>query len=149
MNKYFQIKNCPICSKKLKLFFDGKLRKYFCEEFYFRHSLFDEWNKFGYDKNTGKIKEPHYSVSFEGYTFTQSTIVPPYWIKTIGGTNRTKIYKFPPKIYKYSPTVLTNGNISPLVADDNELIMEIPAIIPSDYTPEAFVNKIKNLVIFI
>lgn len=149
MNKYFQIKNCPVCSKQLKIFFDGKVRKYYCEQFYFRVGSYDEWNSHAYDKHSGKIKEPHYSVSFEGPSFTQSTIVLPYWIKTIGGTNRTKIYKFPPKERPsssiglfYSPTGI------PPASDTSDLIMEIPAIIPTDYTPEAFAKKIKNLVIF-
>lgn len=143
--KYFQIKNCPLCSKALKIYFDGKVRKYYCPEFYFREASYDEFHTWGYDKFARKMREPHYSVIFEGSTFTQSTIVLPYWIKTVGGTDRTKIYKYPPKRKDYFAGLLGGSPTN----QDSDFIMEIPAIVPSDYTPEEFARKIKNLVIFI
>jgi hypothetical protein len=143
--KYFQIKTCPLCSKSLKIYFDGKVRKYYCPEFFFREADFNEWGGQGFDKFARKMREPHYSVIFEGSQFMQSTIIVPYWIKTVGGTDRTKIYKFPPKRKDYFQGLLGGSPGT----QETDLIMEIPAIVPSDYLPADFAKKIKNLVIFL
>lgn len=144
--KYFQIKTCPLCSKTLKLYFDGKVTKYYCQEFFYRNSTgYEEYQSKAFDKHAQKIREPHYSVIFEGSSFMQSTIVLPYWIKTIGGEGRSKIYKFPPKDRDPFASLF---NSAPTGYDTSDLIMEIPVILPSDYLPEQFAKKIKNLVIF-
>lgn len=138
--KYVHTRICPLCSKTLKQFSNGKQHKSFCQESYFRYPL--EWGHTIYnDKPTKitdyKIREPHYSVTYQDDNFIQSTIIPPYWIRTYSQNNSTEIYKFPFKHHIAFTTI------------DPNLIMKVPIIETSDYTAEFLIKKIKNLLIFL
>jgi hypothetical protein len=135
--KHVHTRICPLCSKKLTNFNNGKEDKYFCSEVYFRGSY--DWNHFIFMEklskaNHYKVREPHYSVVYEDNNFIQSTILPPYWIRTESETGISKIYKFP-----FNKDFREEGN----------LIMSVPIIEPSDYTTEKLVTKIKSLLIFL
>jgi hypothetical protein len=134
--KHFAIRVCPLCSKKLKQGDEDSLHTYYCEEFYLRYAPFD-FNTFQLynpeDYTGGKVREPHYSVDIESGIWKQSTIIPPYWIISTSDSNTSKVYKFGKEIS---------------APNEKELLMEVPLIVPSDYVPEAFAKKIKNLVIF-
>lgn len=135
MSKFFQTRICPLCSKKLKVGDEDSIHDFYCEEFYLRHSTTGEWH-FLFDSEYtlgSKIKEPHYSIDVSSGKYIQSTIIPPYWIVSTEIDNKTRIYKFGKD--------LTFPN-------EHTLLMEVPIIVPSDYLPEQFAKKIKNLVIF-
>lgn len=134
MNKQFVIRICPLCSKKLKVGDEDSSHTYFCEEFFLRYGGGLDWNTFSReDYHGGKLKEPHYSVDISDGIWRQSTIIPPYWIISTSESNTSKIYKFTKEIG---------------VPNEKDLLMEVPIIVPSDYVPEMFAKKIKNLVIF-
>lgn len=132
----FPIRICPLCSKKLKVRQEGIEYTFYCEEFYLRPPtdkdgmeflfLFDE------QVEGNNIKVPHYSVEY-AKAVTQTTVVPPFTVVSLGGSGRTQIYKFP--IRYYDPV-------------EKNLIMDIPVISPFDYLADDFAKKIKNLVIF-
>lgn len=134
--KHVHTRICPICSKKLNNFNNGRLDKYYCSEIYFRND--SDWNHYIFIEklsktNHYKVREPHYSVTYEVDNYIQSTLIPPYWIRTESETGISRIYRFP---FKAS-------------LPESNLIMEVPIIEPSDYTAEKFVTKIKSLLIFI
>lgn len=134
--KRFAIRTCPLCSKKLKEGDEDSVHTYYCEEFYLRTAPFDLQTYLLYEHERysgGKVREPHYSVDIENGVWRQSTIIPPYWIISSSESNTSQIYKFSKEITRPKP---------------EELLMEVPIILPSDYVPEAFAKKIKNLVIF-
>lgn len=133
MSKHFQIRTCPLCSKKLKMGDEDSYYTFFCEEFYLRKYDYSNWGEDNYDRHSGKFKESHYSIIITNGVLRQSTIIPPYWIITYSDNNKSRIYKFNKDIHM------------PLESD---LLMEVPIVVPSDYTPEQFAKKIKNLVIF-
>lgn len=129
---------CPLCSKKLLVGDEDSIHTFYCSEFYLRHAAFDWknfqiWNTHQQAYTGGKIREPHYSVTIEDGIWTQSTLIPPYWVISSTETNKSKIYK-------YKNAITTPG--------DEYLLMEIPILSPSDYIPDNFARKIKNLVIF-
>lgn len=136
MNKYVT-RICPLCSKKLKAGDEDSVYDFYCEEFFLRgySNFFDTLigDLFASREYMGSYyKEPHYSVSIRNGIWTQSTVIPPYWIISQSDSDKSKIYKFDNRI----------------TADPTNLLMEVPTIVPSDYLPEAFAKKIKNLVIF-
>ena len=134
MIKNFVTRICPLCSKKLKVGDEDSRLDFFCEDFYLRAADNNDWLMMEHDDYVGgKLKESHYSVRIANGVQTQSTIVPPYWIISSTDSATTKIYKFDKTIGPPHPT---------------NLLMEVPIIVPSDYLPEAFAKKIKNLVIF-
>lgn len=114
---------------------EDSVHDFYCQDFYLRHAAAGEWLLFYDDKDSvgSKIKEPHYSVDIKNGFHIQSTIVPPYWVISKEETNKTTIYKFKGSIYHQRP---------------EDLLLEIPLIVPSDYLPNEFARKIKNLVIF-
>jgi len=134
MSKFFEIKNCPLCGKILYIYYDGKSQGYYCNTYIARPYTLS-WTMGSIlariQKSEGnKIQEPHYSVMrFTNDKFVQSTIIPPYWLINEADSGKSKIYKFPP-IGLF------------------ELIMEIPVIVPSDYSIEHLIKKIKTLIIF-
>lgn len=133
--KTFVTRVCPLCSKKLKVGDEDSTFDFYCEEFYLRgySSLLDALIFHGSDfYHQGFYKEPHYSVNISNGIWRQSTVIPPYWIISTSVSNTTQIYKF-------------DTNIK---ADSTNLLMEVPIIVPSDYLPQDFARKIKNLVIF-
>lgn len=135
MNKHLQKQSCPVCCKALRSFYNGSWTKNYCMEFYFRDKV--EWNEDVYASKADKwkIREFHYSITIQAdESFYQSTIIPPYWIRSFSATGKSDIYKFPIK------TVLPG--------DRSNILMTVPIIVPTDYTPEQFIRKIKNLVIF-
>lgn len=141
MSKFFQTRTCPLCSKKLKVGDEDSIHDYACEEFYLRNydfttewalTLTDEHSVRGFYRMR-KIKEPHYSIKVTDGKYIQSTIIPPYWVISTEADEKTRIYKFGTDINPPSPQTL---------------LMEVPLIVPSDYLPEQFARKIKNLVIF-
>jgi endogenous inhibitor of DNA gyrase (YacG/DUF329 family) len=133
MSKHFQTRICPLCSKKLKIGDEDSYYTFFCEEFYFRKYDYSNWSIDNYDIHSGKVKESHYAITITNGIWRQSTIIPPYWIITYSDNNKTKIYKFNKDIH---------------LPSESDLLMEVPIVVPSDYTPEQFAKKIKNLVIF-
>lgn len=141
MSKFFQTRTCPLCSKKLTVGDEDSVHDFYCEDFYLRHydyqnewllSLDDKYSVRGFYRMS-KIKEPHYSIKFVDGKHIQSTIIPPYWVISTETDEKTRIYKFGSDINPPSPQTL---------------LMEVPIIVPSDYLPEQFAKKIKNLVIF-
>lgn len=138
--KHIHTRICPLCSKKLKTFWNGHSKNVFCQDIYFRNE--SDWTqRVTYHKpekaNGYKVPEPHYSVVYIDDYFIQSAIIPPYWIRSDSKVGTSKIYRFPFKQdFSYPPV------------PDKNLIMEVPIIEPSNYTREQFVQKIKNLVIF-
>ena len=139
--KHIHTRICPLCSKKLNQFHNGAYNISYCSEVFFRNG--SDWDitiiKTPPRRVSGwKVEEPHYSVIYEGdQMFVQSCIIPPYWIRSTAKEGTSKIYKFPfDNKYYYPPR------------PDNNLIMEVPIIEPSNYTAEGFSKKIKNLVIF-
>lgn len=141
MSKFFQTRTCPLCSKKLKVGDEDTVHDFYCEEFYLRHVDYqNEWHLTMNDDYSvrgfwrmNKIKEPHYSIRIVDGKHFQSTIIPPYWVMSTETDSKTRIYKFGSEIG--APGTQT-------------LLMEVPIIVPSDYLPEQFAKKIKNLVIF-
>jgi len=129
---------CPICSKKLLMGDEDTAYDFYCKDFYLRYFVYD-WHNMNLiipnnvEFTGGKIKEPHYSVVVNNKVWTQSTIIPPYWIMSNSETKKSKIYHFPKEIQ---------------YPDDRWLLLEIPMLSPIDYVPENFARKIKNLVIF-
>ncbi len=146
--KFIHTKICPLCSKKLNNRFDGKLQKFYCQEFYYKPAGWQDYNVYNYDRHARKVREPHYSVTIDSIKdkWIQSSIITPYHIITDIQEQRTKIYKFPYRVYDakivWPPAAIPQGN------DEDGLIMEIPIIVPSDYLPEVFATKIRNLVLF-
>jgi len=134
----FATRICPLCSKKLKLGDEDSAYTYYCEEYFLRlynPSLDQDFLSFYSESDDfvgGYKKEPHYGVSYSDGIWKQSSIIPPYWVISSTSDDVTRIYK-------YGKT---------LNLDDTNLLMEVPFIVPSDYTPEQFAKKIKNLVIF-
>lgn len=135
MNK-FAVRICPLCSKKLLKGDEDSRWTFFCSEFFLRRftGSFADLFLYGSDDayHQGYLKEPHYSVDYSDGVWTQSTIIPPYWIRSNSNEQVSRIYKFDKTI----------------TAEDSNLLLEIPLILPSDYVPEQFARKIKNLVIF-
>jgi hypothetical protein len=139
--KHAHTRVCPLCSKLLQTFWNGSVRKFFCKEVFFRNE--SDWSeRVTYERPTRasgfKVPEPHYSIFYRADgTYVQSCIIPPYWIRSFSEEGKSKIYKFPfPSAYVWPPN------------DNHNLIMEVPIIEPSSYTPDQFKQKIKNLVIF-
>jgi len=137
--KHFQTRTCPLCSKKLKLGDEDSLHDFYCEDFYLRgygmnefFLLLDDATSVSSRRRT-HIKEPHYSIDVTEGKYRQSTIIPPYWIISTEEDNKSRIYKFGQEIS---------------LPSEQTLLMEVPLIVPSDYLPEQFAKKIKNLVIF-
>lgn len=134
MNK-FTIRTCPLCSKKLRVGDEDSFYDFFCEEFYLRgySSIDNLFGSYAYREHAGSYyKEPHYSIAIKDGIWIQSTIIPPYWIVSSSDSDKSRIFKFDKSIK----------------AEENNLLMEVPIIVPSDYLPEVFAKKIKNLVIF-
>lgn len=136
MNK-FVTRICPLCSKKLKVGDEDSAYDFACEEFYLRGYSNDFDNLFTDLYNSREYvghyyKEPHYSIIIKDGIWIQSTVIPPYWIVSSSDSDKSKIYKFDQQIR----------------AEKHLLLMEVPIIVPSDYLPEVFAKKIKNLVIF-
>lgn len=133
--KTFVTRTCPLCSKKLKVGDEDSTFDFYCEEFFLRgySSLLDALLSHSHDfYHQGFYKEPHYSVNVSNGVWRQSTVIPPYWIISTSDSQKTQIFKF-------------GTNIK---ADQTNLLLEVPIIVPSDYLPEDFARKIKNLVIF-
>lgn len=139
--KHLHTRVCPLCSKSLKYFWNGSQKKYYCRDVYFRNE--SDWaERVTYERPTRasgwKVEEPHYWVAIkEDGSYIQSCLIPPYWIRSFSEEGKSRIYKFPfPNQYVYPPDPKHN------------LIMEVPLLELSDYTPEGFIKKIRNLVIF-
>lgn len=133
--KKFVTRTCPLCSKKLKVGDEDSQYDFYCTEFFLRgySNLMDAFISYDSDfYHGGMYKEPHYSVTVSNGVIRQSTVIPPYWIISESDSDKTKIYKFE----------------QTLKADKTNLLLEVPIIVPSDYLPQDFARKIKNLVIF-
>jgi hypothetical protein len=124
MNKYFNIKTCPLCQKPLYLkYIDGSESAYRCVE--------TVTATFPTTEPSGVITTTltHYEVLMRDgmSTVIQTSIFSPYRMETVARSGRTKIFQFPH-----------------LTAN---LIMEIPTLLP-DRSPEEMVAKIKVLALF-
>lgn len=137
----FPIRICPLCSKKLQIGDEDSMYTYFCSEFYLVNRPFI-WGSYGSsfmglsniaDFSGGKSKEPHYAVNISDGKWTQSVIIPPYWILSDLQTKKSTIHKHPKELATPS---------------ESTFLMEVPLLSPDNYLPEKLAQKIKNLVIF-
>jgi hypothetical protein len=122
MNKKFQLKNCPLCGKLLKLKYHRTIPAYQCTEIY----------------KAGRFEAPHYQVSIDGQLMTQQTILPPYLLKTVINSGRTQVYSVP----EPSDVTVLNGNGDQIL----KFVMDIPTVVPEE--PEKLRKRLKNLIIF-
>jgi hypothetical protein len=137
MNKYFNIKTCPLCQKPLySKYISATETVYRCLQMAvgtmqlpadLGQSIKDSIVASTYE--TYKVEASHYEVSLDHTGFPskymQTSIFPPYCMISVAGTGRTKIFTWP----------------------QHSCIMEIPTLLP-DRSPEEMVAKIKVLSLF-